>query len=148
MNTIIQGGCLIGTRWDWPHFLWNLLQFSDCQVQSPFSLKAKVSRVGVCGYSSFQSTDTAERVGRFLRLIQNPAVCSLFDLQGNSEVWIVRAWQNNYDAPLGLNSTLQHSHTGVSTKKYNLIKEATANGMKMRVTTYTILSLIVFTYLL
>lgn len=84
-----------------------------------------------------------------LRLIQNPAVCSLFDLQSNSEVWIVRAWQNKYDAPLGLdNSTLQHSHTGVSTKKYNLIKEATANGMKTIVTTYTILSLVVFTYLL
>ena len=75
-----------------------------------------------------------------LRLIQNPAVCSLFDLQSNSEVWIVRAWQNNYDAPLGLNnSTLQHSHTGVSTKKYNLIKEATANGMKSYDIYYSVL---------
>ena len=76
-------------------------------------------------------------------------ICFPFDLQSNSQVWIVRAWHSN-DAHLGLNAGLKHSHTGVSTKKYNLIMEAesttvknTASGMGLRVATFVILAQIV-----
>ena len=76
-------------------------------------------------------------------------ICFTFDLQSNSQVWIVRAWHSN-DAHLGLNANLKHSHTGVSTKKYNLIMEAesttvknTASGMRRRVATFVILAQIV-----
>ena len=76
-------------------------------------------------------------------------ICSPFDLQSNSQVWIARAWHSN-DAHLGLNANLKHSHTGVSTKKYNLIMEAesttvknTASGMRRRVATFVILAQIV-----
>ena len=51
-----------------------------------------------------------------LRLIQNPAVCSFFDLQSNREVWIVRAWQNKYDAPLGLDNSTTQPHRSVNKK--------------------------------
>ena len=56
-------------------------------------------------------------------------ICFPFDLQSNSQVWIVRAWHSN-DAHLGLNANLKHSHTGVSTKKYNLIMEAESTTVK------------------
>ena len=56
-------------------------------------------------------------------------ICSPFDLQSNSQVWIVRAWHSN-DAHLGLNANLKHGHTGVSTKKYNLIMEAESTTEK------------------
>ena len=76
-------------------------------------------------------------------------ICSPFDLQSNSQVWIVRAWHSN-DAHLGLDASLKHSHTGVSTKKYNLIMEAesttvknTASGMGLGVATFVILVQIV-----
>jgi len=66
----------------------------------------------------------------------------------NSEVWIVWAWHNNDDASSGLNSTMQkHSATGVSKRKYNLIKEAmnpssAASETGSRVLAYAILALI------
>ena len=70
-------------------------------------------------------------------------ISSLFYLQSNSQVWIVRAWHSN-DAHLGLNAGLKHSHTGLSTKKYNKVMEAesttvknTASGMGLRVATYS-----------
>ena len=76
-------------------------------------------------------------------------ICSPFDLQSNSQVWIVRAWHSN-DAHLGLNANLKHSHTGVSTKKYNLIMETesttvknTGSGMQRKVATFVILAQIV-----
>ena len=76
-------------------------------------------------------------------------ICFPFDFQGNSQVWIVRAWHSN-DAHLGLDASLKHSHTGVSTKKYNLIMEAesttvknTASCMGLRVATFVILVQIV-----
>jgi len=72
----------------------------------------------------------------------------LFFTQKNSEVWIVWAWHNNDDASSGLNSTMQkHSATGVSKRKYNLIKEAmnpssAASETGSRVLAYAILALI------
>ncbi|XP_068742893.1 DBH-like monooxygenase protein 1 homolog [Montipora capricornis] len=46
---------------------------------------------------------------------------------GNTEVWIVWAWKNNADAQIGLNRNLKHTATGISTRKYNLFKEAKGN---------------------
>lgn len=76
-------------------------------------------------------------------------ICFPLDLQSKSQVWIVRAWHSN-DAHLGLDASLKHSHTGVSTKKYNLIMEAesttvknTASCMGLRVATFVILVQIV-----
>ena len=56
-------------------------------------------------------------------------ISSLFYLQSNSQVWIVRAWHSN-DAHLGLNAGLKHSHTGLSTKKYNKVMEAESTTVK------------------
>ena len=76
-------------------------------------------------------------------------ICFPLDLQSKSQVWIVRACHSN-DAHLGLDASLKHSHTGVSTKKYNLIMEAesttvknTASCMGLRVATFVILVQIV-----
>ena len=38
------------------------------------------------------------------------------------------AWRIDDDASSGLTSALVHSQNGVSSKKYNLIMEATSNG--------------------
>lgn len=48
--------------------------------------------------------------------------------EGDTEVWIVWAWRNNDDASSGLNGNLKHSATGISTKKYNLVKEITGKA--------------------
>jgi len=65
----------------------------------------------------------------------------------DSDVWIVWAWRRNDDASSGLNSNLKHSSTGVSKRKYNLIKEAmnpssAASETGSRVLAYAILALI------
>jgi len=59
-------------------------------------------------------------------------------------VW---AWRIKDDASSGLNSNLKHSSTGVSKRKYNLIKEAmnqssAASEAGSRVLVYAILALI------
>lgn len=62
----------------------------------------------------------------------------------NTEVWIVWAWRRNDDANLGLNGSLKHTATGISTRKYNLFKEAqgsnTANVMGLPASTLAILT--------
>lgn len=67
-------------------------------------------------------------------------------LQDNTEVWIVWAWRRNDDANLGLNGNLKHTATGISTRKYNLFKEAqgsnTANVMGLPASTLAILTLV------
>ena len=56
------------------------------------------------------------------------------------------AWRRNDDANLGLNGNLKHTATGISTRKYNLFKEAqgsnTANGMGLPASTLAILTLV------
>ena len=67
-------------------------------------------------------------------------------LQDNTEVWIVWAWRRNDDANLGLNGNLKHTATGISTRKYNLFKEAqgsnVANGMGLPASTLATLTLV------
>ncbi|CAH3029134.1 unnamed protein product [Porites evermanni] len=46
----------------------------------------------------------------------------------STEVWIVWAWRVDDDASSDLTPALVHSQNGVSSKKYNLIMEATSNG--------------------
>ncbi|XP_068709088.1 autotransporter adhesin BpaC-like [Montipora foliosa] len=45
----------------------------------------------------------------------------------NTEVWIVWAWNNNADAQIGLDRSLKHTAKGISTRTYNLFKEAKGN---------------------
>ena len=70
----------------------------------------------------------SQGIPRQIETVPTNSFCPVLNFQGNTDVWIVWAWRDNDDASSGLNANLKHTATGISRKKYNLIKEAT--GMK------------------